>query len=565
MKTFVGIRRLVIGWWIVALSSLGPVAQVRAEHSPADPHCPNCAARSQMSGGDFAPPATMIATPPPAMPAPTFALPPDAAMTHADDGSFAGHSFDNSPVANGAIAGTMTSATPAMAAAQTIVADSEPPIPQVRLKVRVPACAAVGKEFEYRIKVENCSPADAHNVVVRMSLPASVNILRASPQIHHRDTDLQWNLGTMPGFGCHDIVVLAMPIGLADIRACARVTFEHGQCLTTKVMALAPEGSADGRGIGSIPGIGGIPGMPGGPGGGTGEPGTPGGPRGDFDVRVFGPATAPVGQPTTYKVTLFNKGAVPVYQAGVTINWSAEFDEIQTNELINVPGVAGRFWPKGLIDELPPNTSRTVDLVLRARAPGRLCVTASASARASQNPNDTRTVNAKDESCTEFSRGIPGMTLEMFDREDPILKNGVTSYPITVTNQGKAPITNLQVKARIPELFDLDQVRGPGRYRSALDPQRDTWIEFEPLPVLAVGQTQTFEVFVKAKGRTGDARFRVEMTADQLDKGPGGVTRWILEEESTIVVPDEETRVRIREISRQKTRRVSGQTTSDSR
>src|SRR6185369_13959194 len=134
----------------------------------------------------------------------------------------------------------------------------------------------------------------------------------------------------------------------------------------------------------------------------------------------------------------------------------------------------------------------------------------------------------------------------------------------TVRNQGKDPITNLQIKARVPAILELEEpARGPGKYRKVFDAKRDVWVEFEPLAVLNGGDSQLFEIAVKAKGQVGDARFHVEMTADQLDKGPGGAQRWIIEEESTTIVADEETRARIREISRKsRERKVAGTVTS---
>ena len=45
--------------------------------------------------------------------------------------------------------------------------EAEVPVPVVKIKVRGPACAVVGQKTEYRIKVENCSPADALIVVVK--------------------------------------------------------------------------------------------------------------------------------------------------------------------------------------------------------------------------------------------------------------------------------------------------------------------------------------------------------------------------------------------------------------
>lgn len=547
MMTFLATRRYVISWWIVALATV-----CQTPYLYGDPLCPTCGDKAAAASNFYGPPSPTMAQHGQEdvniLPAPHVAQQ---------------QPYDSPPVVPPPHFGPPRTAQPPVEQPvihQGVVEiESEVPVPVVKLKIRVPACAEVGKEVEYRIKVENSSPADAHNVTVRMNLPASVRILRASPQIHQREPELQWNLGTLPGHGCHDIVVMIVPIGLADIKSCTRVTFEHGQCVTTKVVQYAPQGSADGRG--------GFPGDPNGPGGGFGGgPGGAGGSggRSDFDVRIFAPTEAAIGAPVTYKVTMFNKSDRPVYKAGVSIEWGNDLEEARLHdELINIPGIAGRFWPRGLFDVLPPNSSKSIDIVLRSRGPGRFCVKASASASVSQDQNDNRSVNAKDEACTEFRRGIPGMTLEMFDRDDPILKDGKTSYPITVRNQGKDPITNLQVKARVPDMMALDQVRGPGRYRSGLDAKREFWVEFEPLPTLSVGETQTFEIFVKAKGQTGDARFEVQMTADQLDRGPGGAARWIIEQESTIVVPDEETRIRVREISlKAKRKTVPGTVTS---
>src|SRR5262245_52597950 len=43
----------------------------------------------------------------------------------------------------------------------------DPPVPIVTVKVRVPACTPPGQDIEYRICVENCSPGDAHHVVIK--------------------------------------------------------------------------------------------------------------------------------------------------------------------------------------------------------------------------------------------------------------------------------------------------------------------------------------------------------------------------------------------------------------
>lgn len=508
--------RASIVWLIVALGTLS-----QAPQSSGEPPCASCGAKP---AGPIAP----IAIAPP----PEFQAPPPetpvavhAPTHHGDDDAWA-----------------------------------EAPQACIKIKTRVKACAEVGKRLEYQIKVRNESPAAAHNVIIKMTMPASVKVLEASPQLQARDPDLTWHLGTIPAHGCHDIVVVVMPIGLADIKSCTRVTYEIGQCVTTKVMQFAPDGSADGRGG---PGTGG----PGAGGPGTGGPGTGGPVAKGFEVKIEGPAEAAIGQDVSYRIKLSNFMSQPVYDAAVSIDWGADLEFQRSSEkLERIPG-APPYWPPGLIKEFPPGTGRSLEITFRAKAGGRHCIRVKATAN--KTPAEAKKydpVESTDELCTEFRQRMAGVTLEMFDRDDPILKNGATSYPITVRNQGKDPITNLTVKARIPSILTLDQVRGPGRYKTT-DEKDGKWVEYEPLATLNVGETQTFEIGVKATDQVGDAKFHVEMTADQFDKGRDDkgnpLTRWVIEEESTTVVPDEETRSRIREISRKnRERQIKGTITS---
>ena len=116
----------------------------------------------------------------------------------------------------------------------------DPPAPLVKLKVRVPACLGPGQELEYRILVENCSPAAAHHVIVRDLLPANVRFIRASPEPHKTEPELQWNLGTLPAWGCQQITLILCPTAPGDVTNCLRVQFEHGVCLCTRVAGTAP-------------------------------------------------------------------------------------------------------------------------------------------------------------------------------------------------------------------------------------------------------------------------------------------------------------------------------------
>ncbi len=111
----------------------------------------------------------------------------------------------------------------------------DPPAPVVAIRVRVPATASAGQELEYRICVENLSQAAAHHVIVRNPLPANARFVRANPEPSSKDPELIWELGTLQGCACREIVLVLAAAGVGDVKNCARVQFEHGQCVTTRI------------------------------------------------------------------------------------------------------------------------------------------------------------------------------------------------------------------------------------------------------------------------------------------------------------------------------------------
>jgi len=113
----------------------------------------------------------------------------------------------------------------------------DPPVPIVRLRMRVPACAKPGEDLRYKIAVDNCSPAPAYHVVVRNPLPANCKFVRADPEPEREGKDLVWKLGTLCGGCCREIILVLEPQDAEDVKNCARVQFEHGQCVTTHIAA----------------------------------------------------------------------------------------------------------------------------------------------------------------------------------------------------------------------------------------------------------------------------------------------------------------------------------------
>lgn len=140
------------------------------------------------------------------------------------------------PLAAGVQVGTPTPSAPARPG----FPPSDPPTPQVSIRVRVPADAHPGKELEYRFLVQNPTTAAAHHVRVRTPVPTNSKFLRADPP-EDKPSDVPgnlqdqkvWTLGTMAGGSQKEIRMIVEPNGAGDLQCCARVQFEHGQCVKT--------------------------------------------------------------------------------------------------------------------------------------------------------------------------------------------------------------------------------------------------------------------------------------------------------------------------------------------
>ena len=161
----------------------------------------------------------------------------------------------------------------------------DPPAPVVSIKVRVPARAAADVELEYRLCVENHGKAPAHHVVVRNPLPVNATFVRADPPPTASDPILEWRLGTLEGCARREIVLVLKPTGTGDVKNCARVQFEHGECVVTKIGAPPP-----------LPALG----------------------QGRLQVRKTGPAQAILHNPIGFQLVVTNAGTAAVQGVELT-------------------------------------------------------------------------------------------------------------------------------------------------------------------------------------------------------------------------------------------------------
>jgi uncharacterized repeat protein (TIGR01451 family) len=121
--------------------------------------------------------------------------------------------------------------------------------------------------------------------------------------------------------------------------------------------------------------------------------------------------------------------------------------------------------------------------------------------------------------------GMPGLTAEVRDLDDPVEVGAETTYEIRVVNQGTATSDNVRVTAFVPEAMAVVAADGPTPKRV-----QGQQVAFERLPRLAVGANVMYRVRVRAQ-RAGDWRFKVSFTADHLQQP-------VVKEESTRVYSD---------------------------
>lgn len=448
--------------------------------------------------------------------------------------------------------------------------------PVVSMHVRVLANSVVGKDLEYHIDVDNRSSAPAHHVLVRNPLPANARFVRADPQPSAKAPELLWRLETLQPGAHKEIVLVLSPTGAGDVENCARVQFEHGECVRTRIarpivsvrksgpsqalvneplnfqLTVSNDGDAAAAqvklsdtlasGLQHSSGKGVLTWEIG-----TLEPGQ----RRVFDYSVVakasgklcnqavatakgglqaraescvsvteakmslsmhGPARRYVNLPASYQITLTNSGTAPLSNVQLV-------DPLPERTMFVSASGGGKLtgnqvaWSVGALE---PGATRTFELVLRAEAEGRICNRVTATA--------DRGVTAQAEACTEF-KGVSALMTELIDTDDPVEVGTDTSYVITVVNQGSKPATNLTIVAEIPAQQAVVRASGFSGNR-----KEGSKLIFEPA-TLQPKAVARYTIQVKAL-QPGDIRFKVDVSADQLTSGP------VHEEESTTLYND---------------------------
>ncbi|HLN26565.1 MAG TPA: hypothetical protein VK395_02405 [Gemmataceae bacterium] len=455
-------------------------------------------------------------------------------------------------------------------------APAEPPTPVVAVRVRVPASVNAGEEIEYRICVENCSAAAAHHVLLRNPLPANARLVRSWPAPTTSDPELTWKIGTLEAWDKREIILVLTPTSPDEVKNCARVQFEHGQCVSTKIippsmriekngpkqaflhdrlkyqLVLTNTGPTD---IANIQLIDILP------------AGLEHADKKERLTWILGTLAPGKSRSVEYEVTAVRTGhlcnKVVVAAAGGSVRDEQEncIDVSEAKLGLTMSGPKRRYLNMpatyeltvsntgsatlknvGIRNPMPGHTSfirasdggelagdqvqwqigaiapgetSTVQLVLTATEAGRICNRAMVSAEPG--------VTAADEVCTVFD-GQSALSLDVKHSDDPVPVGGTTTYTITVGNDGTNVAARVNIVATVPDQMNVVRAEPP---QNRQDGQK---VIYDPMTIPAGGVVH-YTIEVKAR-KNGDVRFKVEMSGDGLTAGP------VMQEESTTIYAD---------------------------
>lgn len=288
---------------------------------------------------------------------------------------------------------------------------SHPVTPVVSIRVDVESTAQPGRELEYHLRVENSTTADANHVRVKMPVPTNSKFKSSRPATSApvADGELTWELGTVKGGTRRDITLVVEPTGTDDILCCARVTFEHGECVKTRVA------------------------------------------RPTLRVRTQGPERVQLNDNPLYTLEVTNAGSADATDVVVTEDLPPGLLFSDSNP--PTKGDNPLTWKLGT---LAPGEHRRIEFKLIAQQNGvhQLKATVSAAGQKAVEGNLSRVLVGEG----KLSLAMTGPSWRSLDR--------TATYLLTVSNSGTIPATNVQIS---DELFANPVLRSSIEFVGASD------------------------------------------------------------------------------------------------
>lgn len=216
-------------------------------------------------------------------------------------------------------------------------------------------------------------------------------------------------------------------------------------------------------------------------------------------ISKTGPERLYIGRPASYEITIRNNSNVSAKNAILEDTIPAGVTGVKATAGAKLSG-SKLVWEFGTLES---NSSKNVRVTYTPIKAGTLINTATASAYCAEAVTSTmRTIVT----------GIPALSLEVVDIEDPIRIGNRATYVIRVENQGSAAATNIRIVCILEN--NVQYLSSAGATAGSRDGQT---VRFFPLGSLAPKATAAWRVVVEAVSQ-GDVRFKTIMNADQLSR-----------------------------------------------
>ncbi len=263
---------------------------------------------------------------------------------------------------------------------------------QVSLRIRGPESAAIGQDIPYTITVTNMGQVESSALTLRGVLPEGLQFVRSEPPASLEGKQLIWTFGALPGGQSENVQLVLRADRAGPATTCAAVTTVEGwrdeKCVTTQITAPQPA---------------------------------------QLTVTMSDQATALVGAPFTYQITVTNTGGGPANNILLSARFDPGLEHDTRANLVELP-----------LGSLAPGQTKTVPLTLIPRRVGRFSTHVTAAAEGNLRAEAERTVTVQTARLTITKTGPKALYVDQ-----------AATWEIAVANPGETLLTNVVIRDRL--------------------------------------------------------------------------------------------------------------------
>ena len=219
-------------------------------------------------------------------------------------------------------------------------------------------------------------------------------------------------------------------------------------------------------------------------------------PEAEIQVRV--PERARADSPVEIAIEVRNTGSHPIEDARLVLPDHPLFAQATLRGFAD-SGIDESTIPLG---DLTTDTQRNFTIVLEASEPTRVD---------GEIALEARCVSAQSRPVTIDIQGVPALQVEVIDAEDPIAVGGETTYRVRVTNEGSAPIEQVQVRGTLSQHLEALGLEDGGEIQVV-----GSEIELPVDGTLEPGQSREWSLRAKARS-SGQGRIQLQVASVTLD------------------------------------------------